>query len=124
MADLQASLSRLKKEQDNKDQEIATLRASLAAAQKPRLTSPLLSAAKSEPFPLLDKDPFLPFGKLSIPALKVQPLLALEPKDNSFSARVKASWLDIWSIFSKYPGPSVYFVLAALLALSKLFGRK
>lgn len=125
MGEVQKSLARLKKEQEHKDQEIASLRASLTAAQKPPVTSPLLSGTGSVPFPLVAKDPFLPFSKLNVPRTwNFQPMPALQAKDESFSSRVNANLLDIWSIFCKYPGPSVYFVLAALLALAKLFGRK
>ena len=49
---------------------------------------------------------------------------APQPVDESLTGRAKASFLNIWSIFCKYPGPSLYFALAALMALGKLFGRK
>jgi uncharacterized membrane-anchored protein YhcB (DUF1043 family) len=121
LADLQTSLAHLKKEQDQKDQEIAALRASLAAASRPRLTSPFLSGTESVPFAGLGNDSFVPGSKLHLPGTNLLPLPAPQVLDASDG---KQSLFDnIWSLFRKYPGPSIYFALAVVMALSKLFGR-
>lgn len=122
IADVQQEVARLKKEQEQKDQEIASLRDRLAAAQQPRITSPITS---TNPFPPISphlKDSLLfsqQFHPRNLP-------LPLDPPtvDDSWTGRMKSWWLDLWSLFCKFPGPSIYFGLAALMALSKLFERR
>jgi len=125
MAEVQQAVARLKKEQEYKDQEIASLRASLTTSQKPRLFTLPLTGNNSTPLSSLLKDSLLLSSKHGVPGtgnLLLTP--APQTVDDSVSGRVKTTLLDIWSIFYKYPGPSIYFVLAALMALSKLGARK
>ncbi len=123
VADLQASLARVKKDQEQKDQEIASLRASLAA-QPSQFTSPTLSGTRPFQFPLPRNDVF-PFKKLGAPSglnFPMQP--SLQVKDESLTAGVRTLLADLRSIFGKHPGPCVYFLIAAIAALFKLIGRR
>jgi hypothetical protein len=125
LAELQRSFAHLKSEQDRKDQEIASLRASLSAASQPRITAPFLSSTGPAQITSLAQNPFPLPGKLGVSGTWNFAAPPIAPAvDDSWQARVKAAFLDLWSIFCKYPGPSFYFVIAALVALSKLFGQK
>ena len=130
LAELQTSLARLKKEQDHKDQEIATLRANLAPsptrpAVSSSLSSVLTSGSGTVPHSILSRDYPLYTNKLGTPSTwKFTPSSPPPPADDSFVACVKAALRDIGGIFSKYPGTTIYFALAGLVALSKIFGRK
>jgi len=123
LADLQASLGRLKTEQERKDQEMAALRASVAAASRPRLTSPLLSGTESVPLAAaLRDDALLRSSKLGVPG--TWNLSRMPTPQALDSAADKTSLLDsVWATIRKYPTFSVYFTLAALMALGKLFRR-
>jgi hypothetical protein len=128
MADLQGALAGLKKERDQKDQEIAMLRA-LAPTTKPSLTSGAFSGTGSLTYALthnepLPRDVVLPSGTINLPdPWHLAPTPSLRVEEPSPSG-IHGAWQHIWSIFCKYPAPSVYFILAGLMALSKLFGRR
>ena len=90
---MQQQVARLKKEQEHKDQEIASLRDSLAAAQKPRITPPITSGNEFPPISTRFKDSLSLSRQFTVPRNLNLPL-TLEPPavDDSLTGRVKSWW--------------------------------
>jgi hypothetical protein len=74
--------------------------------------------------PSLESFPRLDTGLMSQPR---SPLLTLEPKpesSTSFWGRIMALLADLCEVFKKHPGTSIYFGIALVIGLGKLFGNK
>lgn len=123
ISDTQQELARLKKGQDEKDREIASLRASLATATKPLpATAPLTASDLLRPRPSI-LESHIRGTHEALGRLHVYPDLMPDPPEKSLSARVWSILSDIGGLFSKYPGPCLYFGLAVVMALGKIFAR-
>jgi len=126
LGQVQKALGRVQSVQEQKDRELVSLRAQLAEAKRPPITTTALNS--TSPFPrLLTRMPdsliaVQPPRKLNQFQFPSAP--AVDQPDDSWLGWVRSRLLELWSLCCQYPVPSIYFGLALGWTLTRILGGK